>query len=438
MDEWFCRIAGRELGPMSSNQLKAMAAKGEILSTDTVRRGSTGKWILASRVRGLMPPVQESSPAAVEPLNAEASAEPPSFFGSMPPPKFFASPQPSSFGDVNEPTVSRPTETPSAPRAASPSEDQAPNPAVKQPAAPFDIFGEPVEPVPVSGAKSLAQRAQARRKRRQRVLMASLMLIVACGLTLAYLLLATDNLKDFGAVRDRGGLGGLSKKLSEAANKSAEEVDQDTEPFGVDNGLGASPQSKKSEEADSTADSAVLEMGIGNFKVHVASLIPATDPKGTPESRRLLIILDVKNLSGIEEFDFAPWSRAPGQAGVTLNDDQGRSYQGKPVDAAVVLRKRLPTSIEPGKSVKDVLAFDLPESTVRFLELEVSGAAFGVEASAKFKMPAKMIAEKPMILKILAPPDAKVEAAKKKQQKAKPGTPAGDFGLFDEEDEPVK
>ena len=44
MDEWFCNIGGREIGPLSSRQLKAMADRGQIVPTDNVRRG--GDWPL--------------------------------------------------------------------------------------------------------------------------------------------------------------------------------------------------------------------------------------------------------------------------------------------------------------------------------------------------------------------------------------------------------
>ena len=55
-DEWYCEIAGREIGPLSAQQLRAMAAKGQILSNDCVRQGVEGSWILARQVRGLLPP----------------------------------------------------------------------------------------------------------------------------------------------------------------------------------------------------------------------------------------------------------------------------------------------------------------------------------------------------------------------------------------------
>ncbi len=65
-DEWYCEIAGREIGPLSPEQLRAMAVKGQIVSSDCVRQGSQGAWILARQVKGLLPPPSDSSSVAVE------------------------------------------------------------------------------------------------------------------------------------------------------------------------------------------------------------------------------------------------------------------------------------------------------------------------------------------------------------------------------------
>lgn len=63
-DEWYCEIAGREIGPLSSEQLRAMAAKAQILPSDCVRQGGQGPWILARQVKGLLPAASDSSGTA--------------------------------------------------------------------------------------------------------------------------------------------------------------------------------------------------------------------------------------------------------------------------------------------------------------------------------------------------------------------------------------
>ncbi len=52
--EWYCRIAGAEIGPLSPEQLRALAAEGRLRADDTVCRGKGGPWVPVGRVRGLL------------------------------------------------------------------------------------------------------------------------------------------------------------------------------------------------------------------------------------------------------------------------------------------------------------------------------------------------------------------------------------------------
>lgn len=56
--EWFCEIGGRAIGPLTSQQLRAMAASGQIVPTDRVRRGDSGGWVTANHVKGLFAAAQ--------------------------------------------------------------------------------------------------------------------------------------------------------------------------------------------------------------------------------------------------------------------------------------------------------------------------------------------------------------------------------------------
>ena len=215
MDEWFCQIAGREIGPLSSHQLKAMAAQGQILPTDNVRRGTTGHWVAASRVRGLFVAGQEPPRTA---------AEPPSFFGSAPPPA-------EVFSNVPEPNVAWPTEPPAAPAAPEP--PPPPVPPLAPPvadvtaddSAPFDFFAEPADHAAAGhAAKHRAALARARRKRQQQMLVAGSLIFVIFGLAIAALFLSSGNFSDLTAIKDdvrqSGGLSGLSQKLKRAASEN--------------------------------------------------------------------------------------------------------------------------------------------------------------------------------------------------------------------------
>jgi hypothetical protein len=58
--EWYCRIMSEEWGPMSEQELIAVARRGRLARDDTVKRGNAGTWVRAELVRGLF----NSPPAA--------------------------------------------------------------------------------------------------------------------------------------------------------------------------------------------------------------------------------------------------------------------------------------------------------------------------------------------------------------------------------------
>ncbi len=51
--QWYYRVAGREFGPCTANDLAAMAKAGKLLPSDEVRTQDMSTWTQASRVRGL-------------------------------------------------------------------------------------------------------------------------------------------------------------------------------------------------------------------------------------------------------------------------------------------------------------------------------------------------------------------------------------------------
>jgi len=52
--DWYLKIADKEVGPLSSQQLKVMARKGQLTADDLIRQGSAGAWVPAGRVKGLL------------------------------------------------------------------------------------------------------------------------------------------------------------------------------------------------------------------------------------------------------------------------------------------------------------------------------------------------------------------------------------------------
>ena len=51
--EWFYRISGETLGPVSGEELLSLAKRGRVRPSTLVRRGIQGAWVNADRVKGL-------------------------------------------------------------------------------------------------------------------------------------------------------------------------------------------------------------------------------------------------------------------------------------------------------------------------------------------------------------------------------------------------
>jgi hypothetical protein len=69
--EWYVRVGNAEHGPVSSETLKRLAAEDRVTSATLVRKGSSGNWVSADRVKGLFattdggaatPPMPQSRP----------------------------------------------------------------------------------------------------------------------------------------------------------------------------------------------------------------------------------------------------------------------------------------------------------------------------------------------------------------------------------------
>jgi hypothetical protein len=397
MDEWFCNIAGREIGPLSSRQLKAMAARGQIAPTDTVRRGATGHWTTANHVRGLFAAAQ-TPPSSPPPV-------------PLPPPSIFTS---------SVPNVAWPTETP-APEAERPAPPPLPPPpppaedivddvasgdADGENAAPFDPFAEP-DDYTASRKANLALSARARRKRQQQMLLVGSLIFVIFGVVVAALLLMIGNFGGVVEVKSEPKAAAVSKQPAKESDKAA---------------------SKKADDNAKPSDATELRMVVGDVPVRVVSVTRGSDAADGASNRCLLITVEVKNPDPREKREFESWSRDATQRGAVLTDDHGKAYPAKAVNVAAVLGATVPSSIGPLESARDVLAFELPDAKIESLQLDLPGEAFGKNAAAQFKIPAKMIAEKPVVVK-LAPGGSKKGEPGKVGVEPKPGTPEYDFGI---------
>jgi len=85
-NEWFYQKDGREIGPVSSADLRRLASTGELLPTDPVRKADMERWAKASALKGLFSlatastktgPAARPAPPAPPPLpKSQAAAQP--------------------------------------------------------------------------------------------------------------------------------------------------------------------------------------------------------------------------------------------------------------------------------------------------------------------------------------------------------------------------
>jgi hypothetical protein len=98
--EWFCKIGDKKIGPLSSQQLKTIVARGQLRREHFVRRGSEGPWIPAGRVKGLFPESSAGSAQSHDNKPLQATSMPPTKVAGKPP-------APPSAKAVNLPTAER-------------------------------------------------------------------------------------------------------------------------------------------------------------------------------------------------------------------------------------------------------------------------------------------------------------------------------------------
>ena len=76
--QWYVKVKGKTHGPFSSGQLKKLAQKSQVQPDTPLRRGDTGKWSVAGKVKGLFPDPAKDA-------NAASSSQSPTSTGSSQP-----------------------------------------------------------------------------------------------------------------------------------------------------------------------------------------------------------------------------------------------------------------------------------------------------------------------------------------------------------------
>jgi hypothetical protein len=430
VDEWYCEINGRMIGPLSSQQLKAMAASGHLLPTDAVRRRDEIDWVEADQVVGLFE--SPSPPRVIEPPKGVPPALPAQ-----------DSPEATPILQYSE----APPYMPSA---------KAPTPAQAGTAlGPFDT------PFLLNRSRFSPLRARSRHRRQQQMLITGVTAFVAVGVVIVYVILTA------------GGFDTSKGELKEAAQKPADQsittpekrepprpapVATPKEPKAVAakpsvnekqavvlaNVATAKQASEKpaekpaekeepevpdNEDESQWIDASTMSPAVfDKIQVDVLSAAWEGGEAETPESSRLAIAIRVRNMGVAFPVNFGGWSPEAAQHGVTLIDNRRKTVKPKAADAANTVENMLPIKINPGKSARDVLLFDPPSPKVKYLRLQLSAEAFGKEGTARFKIPASMIEGTPP--KPPKPPAPKpVEKPKPPLGRDRSSNPKDDFGI---------
>ena len=420
--EWYCEIAGREVGPLSPQQLKAMAEKGQILPDDGVRRGAQGEWVPARQINGLIPTSDLPPPVVGPPV----------------------------------PEVEQPRNGPQPP--------PAPPPVVRPKAAevldvgsirivtdPPKIKHDPVLPH--------VKRQRDQQAKMVGVLLGSILILAAVAI---YMSIGGDGGKHgLGKLADRAvptapkdprkrgpkkpvyqspetleKLEGIisfdepaekkRKSIAEIlgieAEKSNDRPEEEDAEDLIENRADAptgepdvKPKKKKNPLLDHKWIDASTSAAVVRFisvRIVSAEVVPSLDG-AAGSSPRMIITVELRNGGG-RDVDFQGWTRGGVARDAKLFDDSGNACRPKFLGRAAMPGRGPPMSIAAGRAAREVLAFEAPPDEAEYVLIELPAAAFGMDATVRLKIPAEMISEQP--------PEAQ-------PRRPQPGTPEFDFGL---------
>ena len=135
----------------------------------------------------------------------------------------------------------------------------------------------------------------------------------------------------------------------------------------------------------------------GDFEVRVAS----AEVRSTDGEDVLAIQLSVKNVSENRKLSFSGWTQSQPRsafglgvrektASESLTDNFGNTYSTRRLDAEEH-GTSAGSSLYPGQSISDVLAFEAPVKTFKFLHLDLASGNLPGTAHVRFEIPAEMV-----------------------------------------------
>jgi len=298
--EWYCQISGRALGPFSSQQLKSMAAAGQLEPTDLLRKGDSGDWTPAAGVRGLFGAGSARSLPVAKPLDGGPSGSQP--VAPLPPPP-----------SVKPPVAPNRRVPPPAPPRPGPSPQGGPTP--------------PEQP---------DTRVRAGRPQSKGPLVAGIAVLAGVAVTagVAFFALREDEPVEppshqVAATPETESAPDETPTTDSLAREFAEFLTP--EPAEPEPTSDDPPDDRPRDAVDlgNWTDASKGSITRGNVEVRIRSVAIGSPPKPAGSSREVLLVLvELRNTSPSEEVEYRPWGgKVLLELPVALSDNLGNRYR---------------------------------------------------------------------------------------------------------------
>ncbi len=376
MASWYCAIDGQQYGPLSTDELRALAKQGQLRPADHVRLADSDQWTKAANVRGLFPAT----------VQARTKPGPPPIAGSGAPP--VARPAP--------PTTPLPT--------AIPLQSVGFDPVSQRPVVPASA---PVVHVATDASatedRGFRRERQPSAKRRNQRIIVGLSAVLLVLMVVAVLLLG----------RSRPATQTVADRAEEYPTATAT-ADLETDPVST---IRDDPSGSQAAKAQARPlfppirrwlSAGTQKRVVGDhMRLHVVAAWWAA--AGPSPDRSLVVQVEITNRSADRPLQYAGWAANAGSqhgrpAMLAFRSDEA------PI-AARASRDALTESAEspqvaPGQTVTRNLEFSLsPDVEAEYFRLMLPYEAWGLSGQVGFEIPEVMVLDGPPDMAWVPDPD---------------------------------
>lgn len=439
-EQWYCSIGGKESGPLSAQQLKALASKGQLSPDDQVRSAASGGWVPAKRVKGLFSEAEHPVPEGRPPIPPALPKAPRTAIPPAPPPPVSSANHAASLSSpphqVQPPPVSSSSGVGLPPLVGDFSFLEEPGPKTH--------LRSDWPTHSISDSTTLREpEKHKKRDDRNRRLTVVVALLVTLMILVPAVIVVVNVMNEPALPSQQAAAKATFVEKSKPEAAAADAAKGKAAPPAGNASAANKPPAMKPDEPKKwiNAQDSVATVGDVEIKIQSASL---GRPKGwvlparvSKSAQFLILTLELSNHSKTRKIDYAGWgSRSQAGTGVKLTDaiDTPNNYALK----AGAVGQGNPEAIYPGQSIEDKLVFERPVDAAMMLRLQLPASAFGAKGMVLFQIPREMIVvsdeePEPAEPPALSKDDAKVSVrgAEKAAQPhaAKPGVtppPGGD------------